>query len=105
MEENQKTDFRSGFVALIGKPNVGKSTLLNRLLGQPIAGVSAKPQTTRRRQLGILTAEAYQIIFVDTPGLTNARDKLARSINAEVDFALKDSGPFAAAGRCQQSSR
>lgn len=91
MEENQKTDFRSGFVALIGKPNVGKSTLLNRLLGQPIAGVSAKPQTTRRRQLGILTTETYQIIFVDTPGLTNARDKLARSINAEVDFALKDS--------------
>lgn len=91
MEESQETEFRSGFVALIGKPNVGKSTLLNRLLGQPIAGVSAKPQTTRRRQLGILTTKEYQIIFVDTPGLTDAKDKLAKSINAEVQFALNDS--------------
>jgi len=91
MEENTGSDFRSGFVALIGKPNVGKSTLLNRLLGQPIAGISAKPQTTRRRQLGILTAEGYQIVFVDTPGLTDARDKLAKSINSEVQFALNDS--------------
>ncbi len=91
MEENQETEFRSGFVALIGKPNVGKSTLLNRLLGQPIAGISAKPQTTRRRQLGILTTKEYQIVFVDTPGLTDAKDKLAKSINAEVQFALNDS--------------
>lgn len=91
MEENIESEFRSGFVALIGKPNVGKSTLLNRLLGQPIAGVSAKPQTTRRRQLGILTSKEYQIVFVDTPGLTDAKDKLARSINSEVQFALNDS--------------
>lgn len=91
MEENIESTYRSGFVALIGKPNVGKSTLINRLLGQPIAGVSAKPQTTRRRQLGILTAEGYQIVFVDTPGLTDAKDKLARSINSEVQFALNDS--------------
>ena len=91
MEENIESEFRSGFVALIGKPNVGKSTLLNRLLGQPIAGVSAKPQTTRRRQLGILTSKDYQIVFVDTPGLTDAKDKLARSINSEVQFALNDS--------------
>lgn len=91
MEENQETDYRSGFVALVGKPNVGKSTLLNRLLGQRIAGISAKPQTTRRRQLGILTAEDYQIVFVDAPGLTDAKDKLAKSINSEVQFALNDS--------------
>ena len=91
MEESQETEFRSGCVALIGKPNVGKSTLLNRLLGQPIAGISAKPQTTRRRQLGILTTKEYQIVFVDTPGLTDAKDKLAKSINAEVQFALNDS--------------
>ena len=91
MEIDQESDYRSGFVALIGKPNVGKSTLINRLLGQPIAGISAKPQTTRRRQLGILTAEKYQIVFVDTPGLTDAKDKLARSINSEVQFALNDS--------------
>jgi len=91
MEENQVSDYRSGYVAMIGKPNVGKSTLLNRLLGQPIAGISAKPQTTRRRQLGILTAEKYQIVFVDTPGFTDAKDKLAKSINSEVQFALNDS--------------
>ncbi len=91
MENNQESEFRSGFVALIGKPNAGKSTLLNRLLGQPIAGISAKPQTTRRRQLGIITAKEYQIIFVDTPGLTDAKDKLAKSINSEVQFALSDS--------------
>ena len=91
MEESQESEFRSGFVALIGKPNVGKSTLLNRLLGQPIAGISAKPQTTRRRQLGIITAKEYQIIFVDTPGLTDAKDKLSKSINSEVQFALSDS--------------
>ena len=91
MEENQEKEYRSGFVALVGKPNVGKSTLLNRLLGQTIAGISAKPQTTRRRQLGILTAEDFQIVFVDTPGLTDAKDKLAKSINSEVQFALNDS--------------
>lgn len=91
MENSQESEFRSGFVALIGKPNVGKSTLLNRLMGQPIAGISAKPQTTRRRQLGIITSKEYQIIFVDTPGLTDAKDKLAKSINSEVQFALNDS--------------
>lgn len=91
MENNQESEFRSGFVALIGKPNAGKSTLLNRLLGQSIAGISAKPQTTRKRQLGIITAKEYQIIFVDTPGLTDAKDKLSKSINSEVQFALSDS--------------
>ena len=91
MEDNQQPDFHSGFVALIGKPNVGKSTLINRLMGQSIAGISAKPQTTRKRQLGILTSAEYQIVFVDTPGLTDAKDKLARSINSEVQYALRDS--------------
>lgn len=82
--------FRSGFVSIVGKPNAGKSTLLNRLMGQPIAGVSAKPQTTRKRQLGILTTDKAQIIFVDTPGLHEPKDKLSQFINSEAEFALRD---------------
>lgn len=88
MEENKI--FKSGFIALVGKPNAGKSTLLNQLMGQPIAGVSFKPQTTRRRQLGILTSDHYQMVFTDTPGLNNAKDKLGSFINNEVKFALED---------------
>jgi GTP-binding protein Era len=60
---------KSGFVAVIGRPNVGKSTLMNRFVGEKVAIVSSKPQTTRSRILGILTREAFQIIFVDTPGI------------------------------------
>ncbi|MGI6250028.1 MAG: GTPase Era [Anaerolineaceae bacterium] len=89
MEEKNKK-FKSGFVSIVGKPNVGKSTLLNRLMGQPIVGVSAKPQTTRKRQLGILTNETAQIIFVDSPGLHEPKDRLSQFINTEAEFALKD---------------
>ncbi len=75
---------RSGFVALAGKPNVGKSTLLNRILGQPIAAVSARPQMTRRTQLGILSLPMAQMIFVDTPGLHHAQHKLGEQLNSEA---------------------
>jgi GTP-binding protein Era len=68
---------RSGFVALVGRPNVGKSTLMNAFMGQKIAAVSHRPQTTRTRQLGIITEPAYQIVFVDTPGIiTQPRHEL-----------------------------
>jgi len=87
---DQTSPFKSGFIAIAGKPNVGKSTLTNVLLGQPIAGVSAKPQTTRKRQLGIRTTPEYQMIFVDTPGLHEPKDKLSQFINSEAVFALGD---------------
>jgi GTP-binding protein Era len=83
------TEFRSAFVAIIGRPNVGKSTLVNALLGQKIAAVSPKPQTTRKRQLGILTTETAQLVFVDTPGLHNPRHKLGQFLNQEAEEALE----------------
>jgi GTP-binding protein Era len=79
---------RSGFVAIIGRPNVGKSTLLNAVLGQKIAAVSPRPQTTRKRQLGILTVENAQVVFVDTPGLHTAKHKLGEFLNQEAQEAL-----------------
>ncbi|MGC4019998.1 MAG: GTPase Era [Muricomes sp.] len=90
-----KEDFKSGFVTLIGRPNVGKSTLMNHLIGQKIAITSNKPQTTRNRIQTILTTDEGQIVFVDTPGIHKAKNKLGeymvnvaeRTLN-EVDVVL-----------------
>ncbi|NDJ76873.1 MAG: GTP-binding protein, partial [Chloroflexi bacterium] len=67
---------KSGFAAVVGRPNVGKSTLMNAILGEKIAIVSPKPQTTRLRQLGILTRDDVQVVFVDTPGIHQPRTPL-----------------------------
>src|SRR5882672_6012554 len=88
LSKDSMNDFRSGFIAIIGRPNVGKSTLVNALLSQKIAAVSPKPQTTRKRQLGILTAESYQLVFVDTPGMHTARHKLGQFLNKEAEESL-----------------
>ena len=90
IEEMDFEGYKSGFVALVGKPNVGKSTLLNHIIEQKIAAVSHRPQTTRQRQLGILTTEEAQIIFVDTPGLHAEDYKLSKFINEEAQYALMD---------------
>ncbi len=88
MEFNE--NYRSGFVAIVGRPNVGKSTLMNTLLNQKIAAVSPRPQTTRRQQLGILTLDEAQVIFTDTPGVHKARHKLGNYMNEEAMIALED---------------
>jgi GTP-binding protein Era len=81
---------KSGFVAILGHPNVGKSTLLNSILGQKIAAVSPRPQTTRRKQLGILTLEHAQVIFIDTPGVHQPRHKLGEKMNQMAQETLQD---------------
>ena len=82
--------FRSGFVALIGRPNVGKSTLLNRLVGEKVAIVSPRPQTTRTRITGIKHLPAAQIVFVDTPGIHQVSGPLSRLMAETAERALED---------------
>ena len=83
--DNKK--FRSGFVAILGRPNVGKSSIMNRFVGEKVAIVSNKPQTTRNMMLGVVTHDDWQIVFVDTPGLHKPRTKLGEYMMKKADEA------------------
>ncbi|MBQ1631286.1 MAG: GTPase Era [Clostridia bacterium] len=84
------TGYKSGFFSIVGCPNVGKSTLINRLVGQKIAIVTDRAQTTRNRITGILTRKNYQMIFLDTPGMTKPRNKLGTFMQKTAEDASKD---------------
>lgn len=88
--EDWPAHHRSGYVAVLGRPNTGKSTLINTILGQKIAIVTPRPQTTRRRQLGILSTADAQIIFIDTPGLHSPRHRFGRYMVRAAHDALRD---------------
>lgn len=82
--------FKSGFVSIVGRPNVGKSTLLNKILGEKIAIVSSKPQTTRTKITGVYTDKDVQYVFMDTPGIHKAQNKLGEFMNQTVNQAASD---------------
>jgi GTP-binding protein Era len=89
-EASAAREHRAGFVSVVGRPNVGKSTLQNAFLGQKISIVSPKPQTTRRRILGILTLDHAQVIFVDTPGIHRPRHELGKVMLKTASEAIPD---------------
>ncbi len=84
------SEFKSGFVSIVGRPNVGKSTLLNQIIGQKIAIISSKPQTTRNNILGVWNKENMQIVFVDTPGIHRPFTKLGETMMKSADSAMRD---------------
>ena len=98
-----KQEFKSGFVSIIGRPNVGKSTLMNQLIGEKIAIMSNKPQTTRNRIQTVLTTDAFQAVFIDTPGIHTPKNKLGEFMvksaittlnEVDIVFYLVEADPF-----------
>ena len=86
----ENKEYKSGFVALIGRPNVGKSTLMNKIIGQKIAITSNKPQTTRNKIQTVYTCDQGQIIFLDTPGIHKAKNKLGEYMVNVAEKTLKE---------------
>jgi len=84
----ENTQFRSGFITIVGRPNVGKSTLMNALVGEKVAIVSNRPQTTRNRIMGVMTRDAWQMVFLDTPGIHNPRTRLGEYMMQSVRDAM-----------------
>ena len=93
-EEMEKKDYKSGFVNIIGNPNVGKSTLMNKLIGERLSIITSKAQTTRHRILGIVNGENYQIVFSDTPGIIQPNYNLQTSMMKHVRSAFQDADVF-----------
>lgn len=87
MSDTKERKFRSGFVAILGRPNVGKSSIMNRIVGEKVAIVSNRPQTTRNKLLGVATGEDWQLVFVDTPGLHKPRTKLGEFMMKSAEEA------------------
>ena len=90
MEEQNKNRHRFGFVAVVGRPNAGKSTLVNHLVGEKVAIISDRPQTTRILILSILSTEEAQMVFLDTPGLHKPQDKLGEHMVQAALNAIKE---------------
>ena len=88
-QADTKQAFRSGFVAIVGRPNAGKSTLVNHLVGRKVAIVTSRPQTTRNRILGIVNRPDAQVVLIDTPGIHRAQSALGRQMMDEVAQALE----------------
>jgi GTP-binding protein Era len=88
------SDFQSGYCAIVGRPNVGKSTLLNSLINIKLSAVTSKPQTTRNRITGILNDENYQAIFIDTPGILTPKYRLQKSMQIEIQEAIASADLF-----------
>lgn len=86
----EQKDFKSGFVSIVGKPNVGKSSLMNKLMGENISIITPKAQTTRHRIMGILNGEDYQIVYSDTPGILEPRYSLHEAMMSYVKVSLED---------------
>src|SRR5512141_379547 len=96
--------FRAGFIALVGRPNVGKSTLVNALVGEKVAIVSPKPQTTRTRIHGILNRPDAQLVLVDTPGLSLADSVLRKAMSRTAGLAAEDADHVLLVAECREGT-